>query len=139
MLWQIELAGAIPKKMLAFSGWLTYVLHMAKKKATDAIATIEQIERSIHVIRGQRVMLDADLATLYGVTTKRLNEQVRRNLERFSYRLLVSPYPRRSCDLEVAKCPQILGTEAGVRCRVYLPSKASPCYRACSTRPPRYA
>ncbi|MDO8786858.1 MAG: ORF6N domain-containing protein [Sulfuritalea sp.] len=34
-------------------------------------------------LRGQRVMLDADLAELYGVTTKRLNEQVKRNIERF--------------------------------------------------------
>jgi hypothetical protein len=56
---------------------------MAKKKTTTQIATIEQIERSIHVIRGQRVMLDTDLATLYGVTTKRLNEQVSRNRGRF--------------------------------------------------------
>jgi hypothetical protein len=44
---------------------------------------IEQIDRSIHVVRGQRVMLDFDLARLYGVTTTRLNEQVRRNRERF--------------------------------------------------------
>ena len=35
------------------------------------------------VIRGQRVLLDQDLALLYGVTIKRLNQQVRRNLERF--------------------------------------------------------
>jgi len=34
-------------------------------------------------VRGQRVMLDMDLATLYGVTVRRLNEQVRRNRERF--------------------------------------------------------
>lgn len=41
------------------------------------------IEARILYIRGQKVMLDADLAELYGVSTKRLNEQVRRNLERF--------------------------------------------------------
>jgi len=35
------------------------------------------------VIRGERVMLDSDLATLYGVEVRRLNEQVRRNQERF--------------------------------------------------------
>jgi hypothetical protein len=35
------------------------------------------------VVRGQRVMLDSDLATLFGVSTKRLNEQVKRNVERF--------------------------------------------------------
>ena len=42
-----------------------------------------RIERSILLIRGHKVMLDSDLAELYGVTTKRLNEQVRRNLSRF--------------------------------------------------------
>lgn len=40
-------------------------------------------ERHILVMRGQKVMLDADLAVLYGVATGRLNEQVRRNLARF--------------------------------------------------------
>jgi hypothetical protein len=41
------------------------------------------LERHIYVIRGQKVMLDADLAALYGVPTKRLMEAVRRNIERF--------------------------------------------------------
>ena len=41
------------------------------------------IEPLIKVIRGQQVMLDRDLATLYGVETKRLNEQVKRNIRRF--------------------------------------------------------
>ncbi|MFZ5524806.1 MAG: ORF6N domain-containing protein [Pseudomonadota bacterium] len=53
---------------------------MADKKL---IASVEKIESRIFVIRGQKVMLDADLAELYGVETKRLNEQVRRNSERF--------------------------------------------------------
>ena len=44
---------------------------------------VERIEKAIFLIRGNKVMLDADLAELYGVTTKRLNEQVRRNLSRF--------------------------------------------------------
>lgn len=43
----------------------------------------ERIERSILILRGQKVLLDAELAALYGVTTKRLNEQVKRNRERF--------------------------------------------------------
>ena len=43
----------------------------------------ERIEKRILLFRGQKVMLDADLAELYGVTTKRLNEQVKRNGERF--------------------------------------------------------
>jgi len=47
------------------------------------ITTPETIERKIYLVRGQKVMLDSDLAELYGVTTKRLNEQVRRNADRF--------------------------------------------------------
>jgi hypothetical protein len=44
---------------------------------------IEQIQQSILLIRGKKVMLDTDLARLYGVPTKRLNEQVKRNRDRF--------------------------------------------------------
>jgi len=44
---------------------------------------IEPVESLIRVIRGQRVVLDADLARVYGVTTKRLNEAVKRNRQRF--------------------------------------------------------
>lgn len=43
----------------------------------------DQVQQNILLIRGHRVMLDADLAKLYGVTTKRLNEQVQRNRKRF--------------------------------------------------------
>lgn len=42
-----------------------------------------QIEQNIMLIRGQKVIMDSDLAQLYGVTTKRLNEQVKRNIKRF--------------------------------------------------------
>jgi hypothetical protein len=43
----------------------------------------ERIEQAILLIRGHKVMLDADLAAIYGVTTKRLNEQFKRNRQRF--------------------------------------------------------
>jgi hypothetical protein len=49
----------------------------------NPIVSVEQIDNCIHLICGQRVMLDSDLAILYGVPTKRLNEQVRRNIDRF--------------------------------------------------------
>ena len=51
----------------------------------NQISILEEnsIRSKIHVIRGQQVMLDRDLAALYGVETKRLNEQVKRNIERF--------------------------------------------------------
>jgi hypothetical protein len=48
-----------------------------------SLVPIETIAHKILVVREQRVILDADLARLYGVTTKRLNEQVRRNRDRF--------------------------------------------------------
>jgi hypothetical protein len=48
-----------------------------------SLIPVERIERAILSIRGEKVMLDSDLAELYGVETKRLNEQVRRNLSRF--------------------------------------------------------
>ena len=44
---------------------------------------LDQIKNIIYVIRGQRVMLDSDLAKLYEVETSTLNRQVRRNVERF--------------------------------------------------------
>lgn len=48
-----------------------------------AVVAVEAIAGRIVILRGQRVIVDADLAALYGVPTKRLNEQVRRNAERF--------------------------------------------------------
>jgi ORF6N domain len=44
---------------------------------------VQDISRLLYPLREQRVILDGDLAQLYGVTTKRLNEQYRRNVERF--------------------------------------------------------
>ncbi len=57
---------------------------MSVKDETETILFVfEQIENRIYDIHGQKVMLDSDLAKIYGVTTKRLNEQVRRNFDRF--------------------------------------------------------
>jgi hypothetical protein len=50
---------------------------------TLALVPAERIERAISVIRGQKALLGADLADLYEVSAKRLNEQVKRNRERF--------------------------------------------------------
>lgn len=54
-----------------------------RKKIETAIITLDQVERRIYLLRGEKVMLDSELAAMYGVTTKRLNEQVKRNLDRF--------------------------------------------------------
>ncbi len=52
---------------------------------------IQKIEAMIYTIRGQRVMLDSDLANLYGVEVKVLNQAVKRNLERFPEDFLIVP------------------------------------------------
>src|SRR6266849_11025801 len=58
---------------------------MSKSRAATqhGLIPLEIIERRIYFIRTHKVMLDSDLAELYGVTTKRLNEQVKRNIDRF--------------------------------------------------------
>lgn len=55
---------------------------MAKKELQLLVAE-QKILNRIYFIRGQKVMLDEDLAQMYGVETKRLNEQLKRNLKRF--------------------------------------------------------
>ncbi len=50
---------------------------------SESFIPVERISKKIYVIRGKRVMLDIDLADLYGVETRRLNEQVKRNIARF--------------------------------------------------------
>ncbi len=54
-----------------------------KYEAAPVVMTDEAVIQKIYLIRGQKVMLDRDLAALYGYETKRMNEQVKRNLERF--------------------------------------------------------
>ena len=61
---------------------------MAKKAEKDDIVTVNPlistgVEKMILVIRGKQVLLDRDLATLYGVETRAINQAVKRNLERF--------------------------------------------------------
>ena len=53
------------------------------KSGRTSLVPVEDITRSILVLRGQRVILDRELASIYGVTTKRLNEAVKRNAKRF--------------------------------------------------------
>lgn len=55
---------------------------MTRNKDT-AVVPVARITNSILILRGHKVLLDSELAALYGVTTARLNQQVRRNLERF--------------------------------------------------------
>jgi len=52
-------------------------------KKSETVASVEIIQNKIFLIRGRKVMLDRDLAELYGVPTKRFNEQVKRGIKRF--------------------------------------------------------
>jgi hypothetical protein len=55
----------------------------AEEKAELQVVAAQAIEKRIFVVRERQVMLDEDLAVLYGVETKRLTQQVKRNLKRF--------------------------------------------------------
>jgi hypothetical protein len=72
---------------LLSTGWKLEIancdINTTMSKSKPLILDQHDLERQIFVVRGQRVMLDSELAKLYGVPTKRLNEQVQRNQERF--------------------------------------------------------
>ena len=74
-------------RTLAKNATVDLIIMVKKSEIAKADAAqlqqLENIENLIHVIRGKQVMLDVDLARLYGVETKRLNEQVKRNMDRF--------------------------------------------------------
>lgn len=69
-------------------------------------ALLPRIESRIVVLRGLRLMIDADLAVLYGVTTKRLNEQVKRNAERFPGDFMFQLSPAEKAEV-VANCDHL--------------------------------
>lgn len=56
---------------------------MEKNNSSNLLISIEFIKRKIYLIRGHKVMLDRDLAELYGVETKQMKRQIKRNIERF--------------------------------------------------------
>lgn len=79
---------------------------ITKKTVVAALNVTAHIARQILVIRDQKVMLDADLAALYGVPTKRLNQQVKRNAERFPGDLMFQ-LSRSERDEVVANCDHL--------------------------------
>ena len=87
---------------------------MAEKQS---IVPVEHVERSILLIRGQKVMLDTGLAELYGVATRRLNEQVRRNIKRFPGDFMFQLTPEEMESLR----SQIATSKKGRGGRRYLP------------------
>ena len=73
----------------------------------------EKIENMIYEIRGKQVMLDSDLAILYGTETKRINEAVRRNKEKFQERFSWILSDEESNIFLVAICDQKIETRGG--------------------------
>ena len=65
--------------------------------------TAESLETLIFTVRGKRVILDADLARIYGVTTKRLNEQVRRNADRFPSDFMIQLTPSETKEVQALR------------------------------------
>lgn len=74
--------------------------------AKENLLPIERIENRILIIREQKVMIDADLAELYGVPTKRLNEQVKRNSARFPQEFMFRLTPAEKQEV-VANCDHL--------------------------------
>jgi hypothetical protein len=75
-------------------------------KRSSSVIPIERVERTILLLRGQKVILDADLGKLYGVTTKRLNEQIRRNQARFPEDFVFRLTPEEKSEV-VANCDHL--------------------------------
>jgi hypothetical protein len=95
------------------------------KDEMKSIIPLEQIEKIIYIIRDQKVMLDRDLSALYGVSTGRLNEQVRRNINRFpedfafqltdkEWKILISQIATSSSDWGGYRKLPMVFTEQGV-------------------------
>ncbi len=78
----------------------------------NELIKIEEIRNRIYTIRGVQVMLDDELAKLYGVETKRLNEQVKRNIERFPAEFMFQPS---AAELENLKSQFETSSEAALR------------------------
>jgi hypothetical protein len=89
---------------------------------------IKRIEKSTYLIRGQKVMLDRDLAELYEVETKTLNRAVKRNLQRFPadfmFQLTVDEAENLRYQFGTSSF-----TAAGVTSLTFLPSRALRCFR----------
>ena len=84
--------------------------------AQVSLVPVERIERAIILIRGEKVMLDSDLAEIYGVETGALNRAVKRNLNRFPTDFMFQLSAKEAADL---RCQ--IGISSSYGGRRYLP------------------
>jgi hypothetical protein len=86
--------------------------------AKTAIVVAKKVDSKILVLRGQRVILDTDLAELYGVPVRQLNQQAKRNAKRFppAFRFQLSPH-----ELKILRSQNVISSEGhgGTRYRPY--------------------
>jgi ORF6N domain len=86
--------------------------------AKTAIVVARKVDSKIFVLRGQRIILDTDLAELYGVQVRHLNQQVKRNAKRFplAFRFQLSPH-----ELKILRSQNVISSEGhgGARYRPY--------------------
>jgi len=97
---------------------------MGKSQESNALIPSERIERAILLIRGQKVMIDADLATLYAVQTGQLVRAVKRNIDRFpadfAFQLTAQEFTNLKCQIGISslwggrRTPPWAFTEQGV-------------------------
>jgi hypothetical protein len=102
---------------------------MAIKEAKQVPVPIEKITGKIYLIRGQKVILDRDLAELYGVQTKALKQAVRRNLKRFPPDFMFDLTNEEFIDWRsqfVTSKSDKMGLRYNPMCS---PSRVSPCFR----------
>ena len=76
---------------------------------TTIVIADEIIISKIYFIRGQKVMLDSDLAAMYQVETKRLKEQVKRNISRFPAKYMFELTPKQTLKKQSLRCKCLLG------------------------------
>jgi hypothetical protein len=89
-----------------------------------ATALVRRVDSKIRILRGQKIILDADLAELYGVPVKRLNQQIKRNARRFPsdfvFRLSRAEYE----NLRLQFATSTRATAADVTCLMHSPNTA---------------
>lgn len=111
------------------------MVRVTEKTASLELIAAPAIEKRIFFVCGRQVMLDEDLADLYGVETKRLVEQVKRNVERFPVDFMFQLDETEAAALR----SQIATSKSGRGGRRYAPtsspSKAWPCFQGCCAAP----
>ena len=90
---------------------------MAKKEIAKAVVKISKIEDRIFIVRGQRVMLDHELAEIYRVETKVLNQAVKRNLQRFPADFM---FQLSESEFETIRSQNVTASKRNLRFRPYV-------------------